>query len=102
MHKLPLPQELEQMRKRLPLELEKRLKPKCLAILSYYHPESGKMLAGDMPRNACLRGSKREGYLHIFPAEGTFRSIWLEAVGKWDAGFQWAPGLIQQEPTAVT
>uniref|UniRef100_A0A6J0UXK9 HAUS augmin-like complex subunit 4 n=1 Tax=Pogona vitticeps TaxID=103695 RepID=A0A6J0UXK9_9SAUR len=33
-------QELEQMRKRLPAELEKRLKSKCLAVLSYYRPES--------------------------------------------------------------
>ncbi|XP_066483912.1 HAUS augmin-like complex subunit 4 isoform X2 [Tiliqua scincoides] len=37
---LPSNQELEQIRKHLPVELEKRLKPKCMSILSYYHPES--------------------------------------------------------------
>ncbi|KAH0626189.1 hypothetical protein JD844_001022 [Phrynosoma platyrhinos] len=38
---LPPKQELEQMQKQLPMELEKRLKSKCLALLSYYRPESG-------------------------------------------------------------
>lgn len=37
---LPPNQELEQMRRRLPAELEKRLKSKCLSVLSYYRPES--------------------------------------------------------------
>ncbi|KAJ6653049.1 hypothetical protein lerEdw1_010135 [Lerista edwardsae] len=49
---LPSNQELEQIRKHLPVELEKRLKPKCLAILSYYHPENDG--AGESARVAML------------------------------------------------
>ncbi|KAF7235947.1 HAUS augmin-like complex subunit 4, partial [Varanus komodoensis] len=37
---LPPKQDLEQMQKRLPTELEKRLKSKCLAVLGYYRPET--------------------------------------------------------------
>ncbi|KAM6450249.1 HAUS augmin-like complex subunit 4 isoform 2-T2 [Liasis olivaceus] len=37
---LPAHQELEQMQKRLPTELEKLLKARCLAVLGYYRPES--------------------------------------------------------------
>ncbi|XP_053114863.1 HAUS augmin-like complex subunit 4 [Hemicordylus capensis] len=49
---LPPNQELEEVRKRLPAELEKRLKPKCLAVLSYYRPESDG--AGEAARMAML------------------------------------------------
>ncbi|XP_042333503.1 HAUS augmin-like complex subunit 4 [Sceloporus undulatus] len=47
---LPPKQELEQMQKQLPMELEKRLKSKCLALLSYYRPESDS--AGETARAA--------------------------------------------------
>nr|XP_060636020.1 HAUS augmin-like complex subunit 4 [Anolis sagrei ordinatus] len=40
MELLPPKQEVEQIQKRLPTELEKHLKSKCLALLSYYRPES--------------------------------------------------------------
>ncbi|XP_053219846.1 HAUS augmin-like complex subunit 4 [Podarcis raffonei] len=49
---LPPNQELEQMRKHLPAELEKRLKSKCLAVLGYYLPESDG--AGEAARAAML------------------------------------------------
>ncbi|XP_058039503.1 HAUS augmin-like complex subunit 4 [Ahaetulla prasina] len=38
---LPPHQDLEQMQKHLPAEVEKFLKAKCLDVLSYYRPESG-------------------------------------------------------------
>ncbi|XP_062993506.1 HAUS augmin-like complex subunit 4 [Elgaria multicarinata webbii] len=47
---LPPRQELEQMQKQLPTELEKRLKSKCFAVLSYYRPESDG--AGETARGA--------------------------------------------------
>ncbi|XP_054849459.1 HAUS augmin-like complex subunit 4 [Eublepharis macularius] len=50
---LPSNQELEQMRKHLPVELEKHLKRKCLALLSYFCPESDD--AGEIPRAALMR-----------------------------------------------
>lgn len=49
---LPSNQELEQIRKHLPGELEKHLKPKCLSLLSYYQPESDG--AGERARVAML------------------------------------------------
>ncbi|XP_061444673.1 HAUS augmin-like complex subunit 4 isoform X2 [Rhineura floridana] len=49
---LPPNQEVEQMRKSLPMELEKRLKSKCLSVLSYYRPESDG--AGEIARTAML------------------------------------------------
>uniref|UniRef100_A0A8D0DL11 HAUS augmin like complex subunit 4 n=1 Tax=Salvator merianae TaxID=96440 RepID=A0A8D0DL11_SALMN len=49
---LPSKQELEHMQKLLPLELEKRLKSKCLSLLSYYCPESDG--SGETVRSAML------------------------------------------------
>ncbi|XP_048373473.1 HAUS augmin-like complex subunit 4 isoform X2 [Sphaerodactylus townsendi] len=40
--------ELKEMQKRIPVELERQLKHKCLAVLSYFCPESDS--AGEIPR----------------------------------------------------
>ncbi|XP_048373472.1 HAUS augmin-like complex subunit 4 isoform X1 [Sphaerodactylus townsendi] len=45
---LPPNQELKEMQKRIPVELERQLKHKCLAVLSYFCPESDS--AGEIPR----------------------------------------------------
>ncbi|XP_077170029.1 HAUS augmin-like complex subunit 4 [Paroedura picta] len=50
---LPPNQELEEMQKRLPVELEKQLKHKCLALLSYFCPESDG--AGQIPQASMMR-----------------------------------------------
>ncbi|XP_060111365.1 HAUS augmin-like complex subunit 4 [Heteronotia binoei] len=49
---LPPNQKLEEMQKHLPVELEKHLKHKCLALLSYFCPESDG--AGQIPRAAMM------------------------------------------------
>ncbi|KAL8177217.1 UNVERIFIED_CONTAM: hypothetical protein K2H54_043407 [Gekko kuhli] len=54
---LPPNQEMEEMQKRFPVELEKRLKNKCSAILSYFCPESD--AAGQIPR-ATMMGTLAE------------------------------------------
>nr|XP_056719865.1 HAUS augmin-like complex subunit 4 [Euleptes europaea] len=54
---LPPNQELEEMQKRLPVELEKRLKHKCMAVLSYFSPESDG--TGEIPR-ATMMGTLAE------------------------------------------